>query len=638
MKSNTDYPSQTSYGDGADIRFNGGEASDTSGSLLGKQRPSGLLKPKESLEMTIVVEKAPIGGSNECLHTQKPEERPSWTVHVERLENSVRGFWTKHKRRFTFLIRCLAILAYLVYFIYCMKHRFGDEGSFTLIGWTVLLLLAILYRVFSGRCGCCGRLASFLTLSARWRIKLRYGLYAATVLGLGTYLGFSVFTKHPQNVQSLLGIFGIIAVGFLLSQQPSKVKWHPVFWGFVLQFCFAILTMQTNFGYQIFMWLGDSVQRLLYFSNIGSAFVLGQNFRSMGLAFGYAGGLIFFGSLMGLMIHYGVVGFIVVRGGRALSVVMGTGPVESVIAVANIFIGLSSAPLLVLPYLATMSKSELGALMTCGYASVSGEILALFIASGAPANHLLTAAIISAPAALAVAKLLMPETEEVDLTQQTGISAEGIGGDQNQNALSAASDGALVAMRLSVSAMVNMLAFVSLLSLIDGILEFLGERAGFHGLTFDAICGYVLFPLAFAMGAPYEDCSRVGSLIGVKLFATPVIGYADLGKIIDNRRVLEEYVSNGNGTWRWEGTDIILDSTNTTLVHGIMSEKAEVITTYAMCGFSAFTAIGISIGALTSLCPSRKVDIIRLVPLAFLGGNLASFATGAVAGLLFIPY
>ncbi|GFR98291.1 sodium/nucleoside cotransporter [Elysia marginata] len=141
--------------------------------------------------------------------------------------------------------------------------------------------------------------------------------------------------------------------------------------------------------------------------------------------------------------------------------------------------------------------------------------------------------------------------------------------------------------------MANMLAFVCLLSLFDATLEFFGDRAGFHGFTFDAICGYFLFPLAFVMGTPYEDCSRVGSLIGVKLVATPVVGYAELGKIIN--------------------------------------EKAEAITTYAMCGFSAFTAIGISLGSYTSLCPSRKMDIIKLVPLSFLGGNMASFATGAVA-------
>ncbi|GFO40912.1 solute carrier family 28 member 3-like [Plakobranchus ocellatus] len=278
-----------------------------------------------------------------------------------------------------------------------------------------------------------------------------------------------------------------------------------------------------------------------------------------------------------------------------------------------------------------MSQSELAALMTCGFASVSGDVMAIFIASGAPTNHLLTAAIISAPAALAISKILMPETEQVDLVAQASIATAEFR-EKSRNALGAAADGALVAVALVVSTMTNMLAFVSILSLIDAIILWFGNRAGVQGLTFDVICGYVLFPLTFAMGAPYEDCSRVGSLIGIKMFATPVVGYARLGKIIDNRMILEDYIRSTNGTWHWEGPDVFLDDSNTTLVDGVMSERAEIIVTYAMCSFSAFIAIGICIGAMTSICPARKNEVTKLVGLAFFGGNVASFATGAVAG------
>ncbi|GFO40899.1 sodium/nucleoside cotransporter, partial [Plakobranchus ocellatus] len=618
---------------GTDAEQNG-DISDKSELLLINTKPTNSVNAIQ--EMTIVVEKQnkdETTGEDIDTYMESKKATEGRAGGVDRLEETIRTCLKTHTRILTRLVKSLALLLYFAYFTYCMNYRFGDGGSIALLVGTALLVLAIICKLFSGRCGCCKKISSLVSCSPRWRCFTRYGLYVISIAALAAYLGLKVLVRHPQNAQSLLGVFGIVLVCLMFSRKPRKVNWHPVFWGFVIQFCFATITLQTDTGYKAFKWLGDMVVHLLEYSHKGAAFVIGEDYGNMGLAFSYGGVMIFFGSLMGLFTHWGILQFIVVKGGRALSFVMGTGPVESVVAFANIFIGLSQSPLLVRPYLPTMSESELGALMTCGFASVSGDIMALFIAYGAPANHLLTAAIISAPAALAISKVLMPETEQVDLVAQASIATAEVS-EKSQNALSAAADGALVAMRLVVSAMTNMLAFVSLLGLIDAIFLWFGNRAGVQGLTFDLICGYVLFPLTFAMGAPYEDCSRVGSLIGIKLFATPVVGYAELGKIINNRLILEDYVKNTNGSWHWEGSDVFLDDSNTTLVYGVMSERAEVITTYAMCSFSAFTAIGICLGAMTSLCPSRRSDVIKLVGLAFFGGNMASFATGAIAGLI----
>ncbi|KAH9524553.1 hypothetical protein Btru_027164 [Bulinus truncatus] len=241
----------------------------------------------------------------------------------------------------------------------------------------------------------------------------------------------------------------------------------------------------------------------------------------------------------------------------------------------------SEAPLLVRPYLPTVTKSELHAIMTCGFSSISGAFMAMFIKSGAPPNHLLTAAVISAPAALAISKLMYPEMDKVNLDSQQNVKMR----DENspKNLLQAASDGANMSIKLVASIMVNMMAFVSLLNLINVTFVWFGERAGVQGMTFD------------------------------------------------NRQILDNYLSQYNGTWYTQGDDVILTEANTTLYKGVMTERSVVVTTYALCGISAFPAIGFCLGTLLPMCPSRKKDVISLVLRAFIAGNLTNYITGAVA-------
>ncbi|CAG5131684.1 unnamed protein product [Candidula unifasciata] len=535
------------------------------------------------------------------------------------------------------------LLVYLVYFSYCMYYRFGDEGSIVLVVGTALLAMYLCRKLVLQHCWKCDVSASLArALSSpkgrKCRMVLRYGSYIGVTAGLSVFLALDVLRYNPQNCQSLIGIAVIIIICLLLSKKPSKINWHPVFWGFVIQFVFAILTLRTSFGYSAFKWVGDLVQTLLGFSDAGSEFVLGKNFKSMGLLFSIAGIILFFNCIICLLTHWGVMEVIVIKLGTLLGLCLETGPVESINAVANIFMGFSEVGLLIRPYLTLLSKSELCAVMTGGFASVAGGILGVFILFGAPANHLLTAAVISAPAALALTKVIYPETEIVNSAAQTNMKLRDEN-DKRKNALSVCADGAVMAFHILLPIAANMMAFVSLINMTDNILNWFGKRAGVDGLSFDVstnslvhlsvLTCYIRF--AYIMGAPPEDCGRVGALIGIKLFATPMVGYAELGKMIQNRKIFEAYMKTANSSWHWSGPDIVLDSINKTLPYGVMTVRSEVITTYAMCGFSAITAIGICIGSMTAMCPARKQDVIDIVLVAFLAGNLASFATGAVA-------
>ncbi|CAL1526476.1 unnamed protein product [Lymnaea stagnalis] len=563
-----------------------------------------------------------------------------WSKWVEKIEDTVTVFQKRHCKMIGNVIKVTLFVLYIAYFGYCCHYKYYDEGSYILTVITGALIVKITFGFISGPKYDASILKCYTAYATSPKIKrlrayVRYFLYVLAIVLLCVYLGIDVITYSPQNGQAVIGIFSLLVSCFILSSKPSRVNWHPVFWGFIIQFVFATLTLRTVIGYEAFKWMGDLVHGFVRLSDKGSTFVFGDSFRSAraGFFFETAGVIVFFNACIFVMDYFGVLEFIVLKIGRVLSICLETGPVESVVAAANIFIGLSEAPLLIRPYLPTVTRSELHAIMTCGFASISGAFMAMFIKSGAPASHLLTAAVISAPAALAISKLMYPEVDRVNYESQRNIKMRNE--ESPQNLLQAASDGAGFSTKLVASIMVNMMAFVSMLNLIDFILVWIGQRAGIQGMTFDVICSYILFPLSYVMGAPPADCGKIGSLIGIKFFATPFVAYAELGKMIENRRIFEDYVTNVNGTWSTSGSDVILEATNTTLLNGFMTERSEVITTYALCGISAFPAIGFCMGTLIPMCPERKPDVIALVLRAFVAGNLANFVTGAVAGVMF---
>ncbi|XP_048246903.1 solute carrier family 28 member 3-like [Haliotis rufescens] len=560
-----------------------------------------------------------------------------WSSAIMRLQNSVSRFIEKHKGKMVAVVKGLLLLLYLAYFGYCMYYKFGDEGSIRLMVGTVFGALYMVNKTTKDMCKftCLGRCTSVLEgrkkalTVRRW---IRRGLYLLVSAGVAVYIGLDVVRYNPQNIQALLGVGIFMCLGFVFSTNPAKVNWHPVFWGIAVQFVFALLILRTPWGYGVFEWIGHRVEEFINHANAGAEFVFGKSFRDHRIAFAVMPGVLFFNASISVLYHMGVLQAIMNKLGSFLSFCLDCGPIESVVASANIFIGLAEVPLLVRPYLKHVTESELHAIMTCGFASVSGGILGSYIQLGVPANHLLSAAVMSAPAALAITKLMCPETKKSYF--RDGVKME-LGLEKHRNILSALSSGAVEAVKIIANIIASMIAFVAMLRFVDKTLEWFGRQAGFSSLSFGLVCSYLFYPISYVMGVATQDCGKMGELLGIKIFGTSTISFSQLGILRRNRQELLDYVTTHNDTWHWQGSDVILEATNQTLLYGIVGERTEVIATYALCGFSTVTAIGVTLGTLIPIAPERKEDIVRLVIRALIAGNAASFMTGSIAGLLY---
>jgi pyrimidine nucleoside transport protein len=321
-----------------------------------------------------------------------------------------------------------------------------------------------------------------------------------------------------------------------------------------------------------------------------------------------------------------------------MQITMQTTAGESMTAASNIFIGQTEAPLLIRPLLPDMTKSEIHAVMTGGYATIAGGVMAAYILFGVPANHLLSASVMSAPAALAVSKLFHPETEK---SRTTAGDVKKLSTGTEVNVIEAAANGASNAVALVGNIAANLIAFLALLEFINATLTWFGQRVGIQRLTFQMICSYVLWPFALVMGVDVDDCRKVAQLIGTKTFLNEFVAYQELGGLIDNRKSFDNHVAN-NGTWFWSGDDVILtsllggaDNGTTVLDNGVISDRSVLISTYALCGFSNFGSIGIQIGSMSAIAPSRRTDISTVAVRAMIAGNVACFLTACIAGLFF---
>ncbi|KAH9523621.1 hypothetical protein Btru_040467 [Bulinus truncatus] len=343
------------------------------------------------------------------------------------------------------------------------------------------------------------------------------------------------------------------------------------------------------------------------------------------------------------MLYYlGAMQAIIKLVGKFLSFCLGTSATESVNAAGNIFIGQTEAPLLIRPFLKDMTNSEIHAVMTGGFATIAGAVMAAYITYKVPANHLLSASAMSAPAALAMSKLFYPETAKSKHSDKDVYNFEK---GTERNLIEAASNGASVSVKLVANIAVNLIAFVALLQFINATLTWFGDRVGVDGFTFQFICSYIFWPISFLMGVDQEDCRIVAELIGTKIFLNEFVAYVDLSKFINNRIALNDYLANYTGSfnttgnispgWRWVGEDIYLNSTGVTLQRGVLSPKSVVLATYALCGFSNLSSMGIQLGALGAMAPNRKSDLSKIVFRAMLAGNVACFLTACSAGLFY---
>ncbi|KAG8455297.1 hypothetical protein GDO86_001479 [Hymenochirus boettgeri] len=443
---------------------------------------------------------------------------------------------------------------------------------------------------------------------------MKWVIWISLVTGIICWLIFDTARMGSNQLISFGGLVMYVLLMFIFSKHPTKIHWRQVFWGVGLQFLLGLLILRTKPGFDAFDWLGIQVQTFLEYSDTGSKFVFGEKYRDHFFAFKVLPIVIFFSTIMSMLYFLGFMQWLIKKVGWVMQVTMGTSPTESLVAAGNIFIGQTESPLLIRPYLKHLTKSEIHAVMTAGFATIAGSVLGAYISFGVSSSHLLTASVMSAPAALAVAKLFWPETEPIKITMKSGLKLEG--GDA-RNILEAASQGASASIPLVANIAVNLMAFLSLLAFFNSALSWLGNMFDYPQLSFEVICSYVFMPFSFMMGVDWEDSFIVGKLIGYKTFFNEFVAYENLAGLIKKRT---------------ENGPIYIDG-----IKQYMSIRSETIATYALCGFANFGSLGITIGGLSSMAPSRKSDIANGAVRAMIAGTVACFMTACIAGLLTQP-
>lgn len=404
-----------------------------------------------------------------------------------------------------------------------------------------------------------------------------------------------------QRIISLLGLFTMMFLAWVLSADRRRMNTRLILSGVALQLILALLILRTAVGQWAFSCARDFVTRVIEFSNQGAEFVFGKElvFGSGSalpvFAFSVLPTIIFVSSVMAVLFYLGILQKIVEFMAKVMAYVMDVSGSESLATAANVFLGMAEAPLVIKPYIKTMTRSELMAMMTGGMATISGALLVTYASRfEADAGHLLTASIISAPAALVIAKIMIPESEQ-SLTK--GIVRVNIP-KQDANILDAACRGASEGAKLALNIAAMLICFVAFVAMLNALLRLLPDIAG-APLTLERVLGWLCAPLAWLMGVEWKDADIVGMLLGKRTILNEFLAYADLKNFKD-----------------------------------VISQRSFTIATYALCGFANFGSIAIQIGGYGSLVPARRKDFAKLGLRAMIGGSLAAFMTASIAGIL----
>ncbi|XP_046373166.2 solute carrier family 28 member 3-like isoform X2 [Haliotis rufescens] len=527
------------------------------------------------------------------------------------LHSKMEDFFKEKQKIFMKSLLVVLAVAYLAYFIYALyldATRQCETSAVPLIVVTIIALVFIVFRYINNMFG--DNIRKFMkviqsAIKRKWHILK----WVALFLVYGGMLALIVYTvwEVPSNLVSLVGIITFIIVLFLLSSSPTQVRWRPVLGGFTLQFYFAVLILKWDIGYRVFYFLGKEIQKFLAFTDFGSKFVFGDKYTDHIFAMKVLPVIIFFSCFISILYYLGTMQFIIGNIAFVMKSLLGTTAAESLCAAGNIFVGQTEAPILIRPYLNVMTRSELHAVMVGGFATIAGSVLAAYVSFGVPAEHLLCASVMNAPCALAVSKLLHPETETSKLEDIDDLEQED-NDNKPRNFLEAAAAGASTSICLVANITANLIAFLALLAFVNAVLSWFGAFVCFPQLSFEKICSYVFMPVAYLMGVEWKDAGVVGELVGIKTFLNEFVAYKELAKFITNREDCKD------------GTTI--------------SRRSEIIATYALCGFSNLSSIGIQLGGLGPMAPKRVKDLAQIVIRALFGGIVACLMTASIAGLL----
>jgi CNT family concentrative nucleoside transporter len=415
---------------------------------------------------------------------------------------------------------------------------------------------------------------------------------------------------------SLLGWVAMLGVAWAISYNRKSFPWRTVLWGLGLQFTLAVLVLKTPWGAKLFEFAQKVVLKLIQFSTEGTKFVFGPlaDADLLGKSFGGGHGLVFailvcgtvviVAALSSLFYHWGVLQRVVRAVAWVMRKVMGTSGSETLSAAANIFMGQTEAPLVIRPYVPRMTRSELMTIMVCGMAHIAGGVAAVYAAMGMAAGypntagHLLTASVLNCPAALLIAKIMLPETEK----SETAAGAPAMTPRTTANSIDAICRGAGDGFQLSLNIIAMLIAFIAIIALANYVVGYPQTHLGVKDpVTLQMFFGWVNAPFAFLMGIPAQDCVNVGQILGERIVLNEFVGYLDLTA---------------------HAKQLALDPRSFT------------IATYALCGFANFSSIAIQVGGIGSLAPERRSEMAKLGFRAMVGGLLAAYMTASLAGFL----
>ncbi len=426
-----------------------------------------------------------------------------------------------------------------------------------------------------------------------------------------------------ERLVSFVGVFVLLGIAWLLSNNKRQINYRVVLWGVLLQVVFAVIILKTTPGQAVFFYAKAAITKLLSFTDAGASFLFGNLYRGdTDLVKALGGGgpfqirdsvsgdfinigivfaihvlptIIFFASLMSILYHLGVMQRVVQGVAWVMARFMGTSGAESLSVASNIFVGQTEAPLLIRPYVSTMTLSELMAVMTGGFATIAGGVMAAYVRFGVDAGHLMAASVMSAPAALVMAKIIFPETEEPKTKGEVKVSIE----KTTANVVDAAASGAADGLKLAMNVGAMLLAFIALIAMLDFFFLKFGLLFGWENLSLKKVLGFIFSPIALVMGVETADIRDFGYLLGTKVAINEFVAYVQLGE------------------WKDQ-----------------LSPRSFTIATYALCGFANFSSIAIQIGGIGGIAPERKHDLARIGLKAMIGGALASWLTATIAGIL----
>ncbi|MFP1870413.1 NupC/NupG family nucleoside CNT transporter [Lonsdalea quercina] len=417
-------------------------------------------------------------------------------------------------------------------------------------------------------------------------------------------------------LMSLVGMAVLILVGIMLSHNRSAINVRTVIGAFLIQVCIGVLALYVPLGRQVLASITSGVGNVIAYGNDGIAFMFG-GLASEKMFDLFGGGgfvfalrvlpmIVFFSSLIAVLYYLGIMQWVVRLLGGSLQLLLRTSRTESLSATANIFVGMTEAPLVVRPYIAGMTQSELFAVMCGGLASISVSVLAGYAQMGVPLEYLIAASFMAAPGSLLFAKLIMPETEQ---THDRDTVRNFDGEEQRPgNVIDAAASGAASGLQLALNVGAMLLAFIALIALLNGILSGVGGWFDYPQLSLELVLGWIFAPVAFLIGVPWSEATVAGSFIGQKLVVNEFVAYLNLSSYL-------------------KPDDVVAASGLQ-----VLSTHTKAIVSFALCGFANLSSIAILIGGLGSMAPNRRQDIARFGMKAIAAGTLSNLMSASIAG------